>query len=175
LQQLQPVSTNNDPLNIILGNPSLTPAFTNTFNVNYQTYNVLTSQFFGIYGNYSAIFNPIVNHINYNAMGQSVSQYFNLPGKSATNFNSGINFGRKFEKLGGMNGGLGFNINGNTVYNYSNDSLNMSKNFVFSPSLNISMYKEKRSTDLSGGPTYTISQTRCNPISTITDGEPRPV
>ena len=164
LQQLQPVATNNDPLNIILGNPSLTPAFTNTFNVNYQTYNVLTNQFFGIYGTYSAIFNPIVNHINYNVMGQSVSQYFNLPGKSATNFNSGINFGRKFEKLGGMNGGLGFNINGNTVYNYSNDSLNMSKNFVFNPSLNISMYKEKKiDLSLSGGPTYTISQTSLQP------------
>ncbi|HTB25964.1 MAG TPA: outer membrane beta-barrel protein, partial [Puia sp.] len=70
LQQLQPVATNNDPLNIVLGNPSLTPSFTNTFNVNYRTYNVLTSQFFGIYGSYSAVFNPIVNHINYNEMGQ---------------------------------------------------------------------------------------------------------
>ena len=164
LQQLQPVATNNDPLNIILGNPSLTPSFTNTINVNYQTYNVLTNQFFGFYGSYSGIFNPIVNHINYNAMGQSVSQYFNLPGKSATNFNSGINFGRKFEKLGGINGGLGFNMYGNTVYNYSNDSLNRSKNIVFNPSLRISMYKEKKiDFDLSGGPTYTISQTSLQP------------
>ena len=164
LQQLQPVATNNDPLNIILGNPSLTPSFTNTINVNYQTYNVLTNQFFGFYGSYSGIFNPIVNHINYNAMGQSVSQYFNLPGKSATNFNTGINFGRKFEKFGGINGGLGFNMNGNTVYNYSNDSLNRSKNFVFNPSLNISMYKEKKiDVGLSGGPTYTISETSLQP------------
>ncbi len=164
LQQLQPVATNNDPLNIILGNPSLSPSFTNTFNVNYRTYNILTSQFFGIYGSYSAIFNPIVNHINYNAMGQSVSQYFNLPGKSATNFYGGINFSRKFEKIGGINGGLGFNVNGNTAYNYSNDSLNMSKNIVFNPSLRISMYKEKKiEMGLSGGPTYTISQTSLQP------------
>jgi Outer membrane protein beta-barrel family len=164
LQQLQPVATNNDPLNIILGNPSLTPSFTNAFNVNYRTYNVLTSQFFGIYGGYSAIFNPIVNHINYNAMGQSVSQYFNLPSRSGTNFYGGINFSRKFEKLAGIYGGVGFNVTGNTAYNYSNDSLNMSKNFVYNPSLNISMHKEKKiDMSLSGGPTYTISQTSLQP------------
>ncbi len=164
LQQLQPVATNNDPLNIILGNPSLTPSFTNTFNVNYRTYNVLTSQYFGIYGSYSAVFNPIVNHINYNAMGQSVSQYFNLPGKSGINFNAGINFNRKFEKIAGIYGGVGFNVNGNTAYNYSNDSLNMSKNYVYSPSLDISMHKEKKiDMGLSFGPTYTISQTSLQP------------
>jgi len=164
LQQLQPVATNNDPLNIILGNPSLTPSFTNTFTVDYRTYDVLTDKYFGLNASYSGIYNPIVNHINYNSMGQSVSQYFNLPGKSATNFNTGIYLGRKFEKLGGINGGLGFNINGNTAYNYSNDSLNMSKNFVFNPSLNISIYKEKKiEMSLSGGPTYTISQTSLQP------------
>ena len=164
LEQLQPVATNNDPLNIILGNPSLTPSFTNAFNVNYRSYKVLTSQFFLLYGGYSLISNPIVNHINYNQAGQSVSQYFNLPDKAATNFNAGINFSRKFKSLGGINGGGRFNITGNTAYNYSNDSLNMSKNYVLSPSLNISMYKEKKiELGFSGGPTYTISQTSLQP------------
>src|SRR5450755_4341036 len=164
LQQLQPVATNNDPLNIILGNPSLTPSFTNAINANYRTYNVLTDQFFILYGSYSAITNPIVNHINYNSTGQSVSQYFNLSDKAATYYNGGINFNRKYEKLGGINGGVGFTISGNTAYNYSNDSLNMSKNEVFSPSLNISIYKEKKiNMSLSGGPTYTIGQTSLQP------------
>jgi hypothetical protein len=164
LQQLQPVATNNDPLNIILGNPSLTPSFTNSFTLNYRSYKVLTDRYFNLYVNYSAIFNPIVNHINYNTMGQSVSQYFNLPGKSATNYYAGLYYSRKFTKLGGINGGFGFNVNGNTVYNYSNDSLNMSKNEVFNPTLNISTYKEKKiELGLSFGPTYTISQTSLQP------------
>jgi hypothetical protein len=164
LEQLQPVATNNDPLNIILGNPSLTPSFTNTVNVNYRSYKVLTSQFFGLYGRFSAISNPIVNHINYNEAGQSVSQYFNLSDKASTNFNGGINFSRKFEKLGGINVGVGINVNGNTAYNYSNDSLNMSKNIVFSPTLNIGMYKDKKiEMGFYGGPTYTISQTSLQP------------
>ncbi len=164
LEQLQPVATNNDPLNIILGNPTLIPSFTNTLNVNYRTYEVLTSQFFGLYGSYSFITNPIVNHINYNQAGQSVSQYFNLRDKTATNFNGGINFSRKFKSLGGIDGGVGFDINGNTAYNYANDSLNMSKNYVLNPSLRISMYKEKKiELGFSGGPTYSISQTSLQP------------
>jgi len=89
---------------------------------------------------------------------------FNLPDKASTNFYGGINFDRKFEHLGGINGGLGFNVNGNTAYNYSNDSLNMSKNIVLNPSLNISIHKEKKiDLVLNGGPTYTLSQTSLQP------------
>ena len=164
LEQLQPIATNTDPLNIILGNPGLTPSFTNTFNINYRSYKVLTDQFFGVYGNYSFVSNPIVNHIEYNTVGQSVSQYFNLPGKPTTNFNAGFNFGRKFTSLGGINAGVGFNVHGNTSYNYTNDSLNMSKNLVLNPSVNLGMYKEQKvQLGLNIGPTYTISQTSLQP------------
>jgi hypothetical protein len=164
LEQLQPVATNTDPLNVILGNPGLTPSFTNTFNINYRSYKVLTNQFFGFYGTYSFVTNPIVSHISYNQAGQSVSQYFNLANKATTNFNAGVNFNRKLESLGGINAGVGFNATGNTYYNYSNDSLNMSKNYVFSPMLNISMFKEKKiELGFSGGPTYTISQSSLQP------------
>ncbi len=165
LEQLQPVASNTDPLNIIVGNPNLTPSFTNTFNINYRSYKVLTDQFFGFYGNYSFITDPIVNHINYDiTTGKSVSEFFNLPGKQTTNFNGGLNFGRKFNSLGGINIGVGLNVTGNTYYNYSNDSLNMSKNYVFNPSLNVSIYKDKKiNFGISGGPTYTISQTSLQP------------
>jgi hypothetical protein len=165
LEQLQPVASNNDPLNIIVGNPNLTPSFTNTFNIMYRSYKVLTNQFFGFYGNYSFVTDPIVNHINYDLnTGKSVSQYFNLPGKQTTNFNGGMQFGRKFESLGGVNLGVGLNVNGNTYYNYSNDSLNMSKNYVFNPNLNISIYKDRKiNFGIQGGPTYTISETSLQP------------
>jgi hypothetical protein len=125
---------------------------------------VLTSKYFGLYASYSATFNPIVNHINYNTTGQSVSQYFNMPGRSTTFYNGGIDYRRKFEKLAGFNIGFGFNVNGNTAYNYSNDSLNKSNNVVFNPSLKISKYKEKKiEFEFSGGPTYTIGQTSLQP------------
>ena len=145
LEQLQPVASNSDPLNIVVGNPTLTPSFNNTFNINYRSYKVLTDQFFGFYGQYSFINNPVVNHINYNTTtGRSISQYFNLAGKSTSNFYGGFNFGRKFQSLAGLNAGIGFNVNGNTSYNYSNDSLNMSKNIVFNPIINLGMFKQKK-------------------------------
>ena len=164
LEQLQPVASNSDPLNIIVGNPGLTPSFTNTFNINYRSYKVLTDQFFGFYGNYSFIDNPIVNHINYNSVGQSVSEYFNLPGHATTSFYGGANFGRKIQSLGGLNAAIGFNINGNTSYNYTNDLLNMSKNYVLNPSINLGMFKMKKiEVGLQGGPTYTISESSLQP------------
>ena len=164
LEQLQPVATNTDPLNIILGNPGLTPSFTNTFRINYQSYKVLTDQFFGFYGTYSFVTNPIINHIDYNTAGQSVSQYFNLPGHSTTNFNAGMDFGRKFQSLSGLSAGIGINVRGNTSYNYTNDSLSMSKNYVFGPSINLGMYKMKKvELGLNFGPTYTISGTSLQP------------
>ena len=165
LEQLQPVASNSDPLNIIVGNPTLTPSFTNTFNINYRSYKVLTDQFFGVYGQYTFVTNPVVNHINYNTTtGRSISQYFNLPDKSTSNFYGGFNFGRKFQDLGGLNTGIGFNINGSTSYNYSNDSLNMSKNIVLNPMINLGMYKERKvEMGLNFGPTYTISETSLQP------------
>jgi hypothetical protein len=164
LEQLQPVATNNDPLNIILGNPALTPSFTNTFNINYRSYKVLTDQFFGFYGHYSFVDNPIVNHINYNSVGKSVSQYFNLPGYTTSSFYGGTQLGRKFQSLGGLNAGIGFNFNGSTGYNYVNDALNMSKNYTFNPAINLGMFKQKKiELGLQGGPTYTISETSLQP------------
>jgi hypothetical protein len=164
LEQLQPVASNSDPLNIIVGNPGLTPSFSNTFNFNYRSYKILTDQFFGVYGNYSFVDNPIVSHINYNSVGQSVSEYFNLPGHATSNFYGGVNFGRKIQSLDGINTGIGFNFNGNTSYNYVNDSLNMSKNITFNPSINIGMFKMKKiELGLQAGPTYTISESSLQP------------
>jgi hypothetical protein len=160
LEQLQPLKSDINPLNIIVGNPNLTPSFTNAFNFNYRSYKVISDQFFGVYGNYTFITNPIVNHININPAGESVSQYFNLANKQSVNFYGGFNFGRKIESLGGLNTGIGFNVNGNSGYNYSNDSLNMSKNYVFNPVINLGMFKQKKiEMGFNGGPTYTISET----------------
>jgi hypothetical protein len=164
LEQLQPVASNSDPLNVIVGNPGLTPSFTNTFNFNYRSYKVLTDQFFGVYGNYAFVDNPIVSHINYNTAGQSLSEYFNLPGHATSIFYGGVNFGRKIQSLDGINAGVGFNFNGNTSYNYVNDSLNNSKNIVFNPSINLGMYKMKKiELGLQVGPTYTISESSLQP------------
>jgi Outer membrane protein beta-barrel family len=164
LEQLQPLTSDVDKLNIIVGNPNLTPSFTNAFNFNYRSYKVVTDQFFSVYGNYTFITNPIANHITYNQNGGSVSQYFNVPGKASDTYFAGFNFGRKIPALGGLNLGLGFNVNGSNSYNYTNDSLNMSKNYVFNPILIIQMFKQKKiDFGFNGGPTYTVGETSLQP------------
>ena len=42
IQQLQPTRTNDDPLNINIGNPNLKPSFTNSMNLDYYNYKVIT-------------------------------------------------------------------------------------------------------------------------------------
>ena len=164
LDQLQPIRVNNDPLNIVLGNPDLKPSFTNSFNINYNSFKVISSQYIWLYGNYSFVTNPIVSDVTTDPVsGKSTSQYFNLPGKQTSNFYFGSNFDKKIEKLD-MNAGLSINANGNIFYNLVNDQLNKTTSYTINPRVNFSKYKEKKiDLYLSGGPTYTISKSSLQP------------
>lgn len=165
LEQIQPLRVNTDPLNIILGNPNLKPSFTNNFNINYNTYRVLTGQYLFLNGSYSFTTNPIVTDININPLsGKSISQYLNLPGKQTSNFYLNGNFSKKIEKLD-LNVGLSLNVNGNVYYNLVNNYVNMSKNYTFNPQFTINKYKEKKyDFYLQAGPSYTISESSLQPL-----------
>ena len=165
LDQIQPVRVNNDPLNIVLGNPGLTPSFTNNFNIGYNSYKVISSQYIWFYGSYAFTSNPIVSNVSTDPIsGKSTSQYANLPGKETSNFSFGATFDKKIEKLG-FNVGLNLNANGNIYYNFINNELNMTKSYTYNPRLSISKYKEKKfDFYLSGGPTYTVSQSSLQPL-----------
>lgn len=166
LDQIQPLRSNNDPVNIVLGNPGLKPSFTNRFNIGYNSYRVLTSQYVWLYGNYSFTTNPIVNNIAYNkATGKSTSQYVNLPDKKTSDFYMGINLDRKIEKLD-MNVGLNLNANGNIYYNFVDGQLNRTKSFSYNPRLNLNKYKEKKfDFYFSAGPTYTVNESSLQSIN----------
>lgn len=163
IDQLQPLRNNNDQLNIIEGNPTLKPSFTNNLNLWYNSFKVVSSQYIYLSGNYSFTTNPIVSDITYSPNGGSVSQYSNLPGKQTSNFNFWGNFGKKIEKLD-VNVNMGINGNGNTYYNLVNGALNKTQSFTFNPQIGFNKYKEKKiELYLSGGPTYTISKSSLQP------------
>lgn len=165
LDQIQPIKNNNDYLNVIIGNPTLTPSFTSNFSLFYRSYKVIGDQFFYISGNYSFTTNPIVADINTDiSKGSSTTEYFNLKSKQPSNFSMYGNFGRKIESLGNLSVGINWSANGNTYYNYSNDVLNRTKSYTFNPGLNLSRFKEKViEFYVSGGPTYTISESSLQP------------
>lgn len=80
LAQLQPVPDNSDPLNIKIGNPDLKPSFTNSFRLNYRSFDMSNYHMFFAMLNFSAVSNDIVNASTYNNSGQQTTQFVNVNG-----------------------------------------------------------------------------------------------
>ena len=155
LEQIQPIRVNTDPLNITLGNPDLRPSFRSNISANYNSYKVLSSQSIYISGYYSFTKNPIVSDVTTDTTGKSTFLAVNLPGKTPSNFSVYSSIGRK---ILGTNLGVGFNLNGNTSYNFINSVLNQTKNMTYSPQININRYKDgKYNFYAYFGPQYTTT------------------
>jgi hypothetical protein len=164
IDQLQPVPIITDPLNITLGNPDLTPSFTNRFSMNYNFYKVLSGQSLYLYASYSLTSNPIVSNLATNfTTGKSTNQYFNLPGKIQKELYLYSSLGRKLEKAD-IYLGLDVNVNGNSNYNLSNGDINLVKSFTYTGELRVSKYVQKKyDFNFSFGPNYTVSGSSLNP------------
>ncbi|MBB6498308.1 outer membrane beta-barrel family protein [Pedobacter cryoconitis] len=158
IDQVQPVRNNTDPLNIRLGNPDLKTSFTNTVNLNYYSYKVLSGQNIYIGGSYNFTSNPIVNSVNTDATGKSVYQSTNLSDKQTSNYYLYAGFEKKL-KFMDLSPGINFNTNGNTYYSYINGSLNQTNSNSYYAELSLSKYKEKKFEGrISFGPSYTTNQ-----------------
>jgi outer membrane receptor protein involved in Fe transport len=110
IQQIQPVRTNDDPLNISIGNPGLKPQFTNSFNVNFNDYKVLSNRGVYIGANYRFTQNSITNSTNVDAQGKKVYQSVNVDGNTGYYGYLGYSFKWKkpdiqMEFQGDINGG----------------------------------------------------------------------
>jgi hypothetical protein len=87
IQQLQPVVDNSDPLNIYKGNPSLRPAYSQTWRLNFTTFNPTNFLSFFAFVNVDYLKNAITN-------ARSVSQEFistTMPVNVANNMNTSGN------------------------------------------------------------------------------------
>jgi outer membrane receptor protein involved in Fe transport len=158
ISQIQPIAVNTDPLNITVGNPNLTPSFTNRFFVNYNTYKVLTGQSIFLYGNYTITSNPIVsNQITDTTTAKSTNQYVNISNKRQSSYNLDAYFEWKISPID-LNVGFNLGLNGSSSYNLLNNELNLTGSDTYSGKLQISKYKEKKyDFYLNIGPNYTIS------------------
>lgn len=164
VDQIQPVLVNTDPLNQVIGNPRLTPSFSNNFRMYYSSYKVLSDQYFSIQGNYSFTTNPIVSStVTDTTTGKSTSQYVNIGNKSPYNYYTGIYYSRK---LPGTSLSLGLNLftNGNKSYSYSNNELDVINLNTYTARLQISKYVEKKyDFNISFGPNYSYGGTSLHP------------
>lgn len=163
VSQLQPVRVNDDPLNIVIGNPDLKPSFTNRLNASYNSYKVLSGESLFFWGSYSNTINPIVSNVMTDSVGASVFWYDNLTDRNNANFNFNGNYSRKIEKLN-TNVGFGFNGGGNVYHNITNNVLNRTRSYYLGMNINVRQHVQKKyDYHLSVGPQYNISTASLQP------------
>lgn len=158
IAQIQPVRVNDDPLNIIIGNPLLKPSFRNSFYASYDSYKILTDQYIYVSASYDFISRAIVNNVVTDSAGKSTYQSVNLGDRSPSNFYFYSSTSRKISK-GGLSIGLNINANGNTYYNQINNTLNLTNAYSFSGGISLRQYAAKKyNFNLSVTPNYTMGQ-----------------
>lgn len=158
IDQIQPVRVNNDPLNVILGNPDLKPSFRNSIQAHYYSYKVITGTNISAYVNYNMTSNPIVSNVSTDSAGKSTFQSTNLSGKNANALYLYFSAGKKIKSID-VNAGINTNINKNVSYNYVNSELNKISSINYSGSLYLSKYKEKKyDAYIDFGPNYTTNE-----------------
>jgi hypothetical protein len=165
IDQIQPIINNTNPLYLVVGNPDLTPSFTNRFSLSYNSYKVLSNRSIWMSGSYGLTSNPIVSNVTTNKnTGFTTSQAVNLSGETTTNFNLYASINSKVKFLWGINAGVGINTNGNTYFNMVNGVINRTRSNSYGATIDIQKYKEKKF-DLYAnfGPTYTYSVSSLNP------------
>jgi len=163
LQQIQPVLSNNDPLNITLGNPDLKPSFSNMIYGWYNSYKVISGQSIFINGSISNVFDDIVNNTTTTATGTNTTQYVNLTNKDPYRYNIYTGLGRKIKPIDTYVG-LDLGTNGNVSYSYINNALDQANSHTYSVGLEIQKYVEKKyDFYVNGGPSYTFSTMSLQP------------
>jgi hypothetical protein len=157
IQQIQPVATNDDPLNISVGNPDLKPAFRNNINLGFFDFKILTERNIWTNVGYTFTQNAISSKDYVDpSTGKRVYQSVNLDGNRS--LYSYIDYGFKIKKIDtriGFNG----NINGSRYVSIVNDSFNVTKSSNYTLGMSINKDKEKKySFYINPSATYTFSK-----------------
>jgi hypothetical protein len=128
IQQIQPIFTNNDPLNIVIGNSLLRPAFASAMRLDYWQFDALSGANISASVSFNKSDNAIINKINTDLSGKRTLQYINLDG--ARDIIAHINYG-----LGTTLAGLNIDFTGRVHLNrypfIINDRLNLTDSRMF--------------------------------------------
>ncbi len=81
MTQLQPVADYSNPMNIVIGNPSLDPSFTHSLNLRFQDFNMNSQRSIMVMGDFSAVQNGIVSKTTSDSQtGARTTTYVNVNG-----------------------------------------------------------------------------------------------
>ncbi|ROS19416.1 outer membrane beta-barrel protein [Chryseobacterium nakagawai] len=156
--QLQPVRVNNDPLNIITGNPLLKPSFNQEIKASYNAYRTLNEQSIYLGANFGITSSPVINSIEIDDVGKSIYRWVNLDDNKTHSYSLRASYQQKLKFIG-MTGGLYFNSSGNTYYSYVNNVLNKMQSNTYLGNFMLSSYDHTSyQGSISFGPTYTTNE-----------------
>lgn len=115
IEQLQPAPDNTNPLLIRKGNSNLKSAFSQTYRLNYNAYNITTSEMVVAGLSYSPALGSIVPSVTYEPNGRQTISYVNADGayvmSANLNYNRRLIFGEHRLRLGaGVNGSFNNNV-----------------------------------------------------------------
>lgn len=141
INQLQPILVNDDPVNVVIGNPNLKPSFNNNFDANFSDYKVMTNRGIWVNMSYSTTSNAISDRSILDANGKRTTQAVNVNGNSSARFYSNFNW-----KIVPLDLRIGTGVNGslNRNVNYVNDVYNVTKSGNVGLNLFASKEKEKK-------------------------------
>lgn len=153
LQQIQPVRTNEDPLNIVIGNADLRPSFRNNIGLNYNDFKALSGRSVWMGFNYNSTNNSFATKDFVDSLGRRVSQSINVDGNHSLSGYMDYGF-----KLFGANMGFNTNINASRYVNVVNSRENITNSYNYSFGTYIGKQVEKiYDNSISANATYTTS------------------
>lgn len=158
LSQLQPVPDNSDPLNSRIGNPDLKPSFTNSFRLNYRSFNMENYRMFFTNLSFTKVSNDIVSSTFTNTdagstdFGKQTTQYVNVDGgfRASGFVTAGLPIHDSKNMINSRT-----SVNFNKGVNFINGDKNITKNLNLSQGLDFNYaYKELLDFRLSGSVDY---------------------
>ncbi len=156
IDQLQPLKNNDNPLDVVIGNPSLKQQFQNRFNLSYNNFKVLSERsiYLGIYA--TTTNNDISSTYTIDALGKRTTQYVNVDG----NYSGGLygGFGMKIPKTK-LNASIDPSVNLSHTTNFVNGLKNLNQSTNLAASFRLRYFKqEKVNFSASFTPSYSQSK-----------------
>lgn len=161
IEQLQPLTNNQDFFNQRLGNPDLKQSFSNSISFSQNSYNMLTEAYFYQSINFRTTSNLIIYNRDINVDdAKTIVKPINTNGNYSINFYSGYGF--KIKKID-----LNLNVSPNLNYSKSvvsiNSKIDYTKNLGSGVSISLSKEKEKKySFSINNQFSYTRNSTTLN-------------
>ena len=152
--QIQPIKVNTDPLNVVVGNANLRPAFRHDILASFNTYKAITGLSVNFIASYDLTANPIVNSLSIDKKGISVNQFFNLKDENLQNIVLRGDLRKQIKSISGYVGWSFFFIN-TKDYGVINDEINKRESNSLTTNFDFSKTKQKKYDFLLGfGPRF---------------------